>query len=243
MAACSCNEHRWFTIIRCMLLVSPNFRQIPDNVKMTKRSCNKHWRCTIICSLIFIGTSFSQIADNVQMALASCNKHRCFSTAVAVLSAPASIRHFRWVHSWRLDATVWNAMFIRRVRLQSAAARSFSKATKSLLPQAKIICRICSASGGQNSKTSSWTLATAVPKISSSWISWEPSSENNLCLNLEAPTRVASDCFMASADCPSNSSEDCQRLTGHQGADFPLRTEVKRCQVMPCELMNQTTRF
>ena len=51
----------------------------------------------------------------------------------------------------------------------------------------KIICWVRSASGGQNSKKSSWILTGAEEKVSSSGISSEPSSEKILCLNLETP--------------------------------------------------------
>ena len=84
---------------------------------------------------------------------------------------------------------------------------SLSKAMTSLLTQERTISRICSASGGQNGRTNRLTFAGASsPKTTSFRISWELSSKNNRCLNLEAPTRVAKTCFVSIADFPSISS-------------------------------------
>jgi len=83
---------------------------------------------------------------------------------------------------------------------------SCSRATKSLTLDAEIIFCVSSSSGGQNSKTTSWILSGAGSKISSSWISREPSSTKNLCLNLEMPTLAAKAFFTALAVLPCNSS-------------------------------------
>ena len=70
---------------------------------------------------------------------------------------------------------------------------------------AAIIIRSSSASGGQNSKTSSWTFAGEA-KTSWSGISTASPSRKSLCLNMVTPILATKACFTALADFPSNSA-------------------------------------
>ena len=81
-----------------------------------------------------------------------------------------------------------------------------SRASASFLLAADIICMSSATSGGQNSKTTSWSLTGAEAKTSSSEISAASPSRKSLCLNLVAPILAAKACFTALADFPSNSA-------------------------------------
>ena len=85
---------------------------------------------------------------------------------------------------------------------------SCSRATESSSLDAEIIFCVSSSSSGQNSKTTSWIFSGAGTRTSSSWISCEPSSTKNLCLNLEMPTFAAKAFFTALAFWPCSSSSN-----------------------------------
>ena len=81
----------------------------------------------------------------------------------------------------------------------------FSSSIKSLLMDAEIIRRVCSASVWKKSKITIISITGAEAKISSSGIS-EPSSEKSLCLKMVTSILAAKTCFTAFALFPSNSS-------------------------------------
>ena len=60
-----------------LILVSTNFHQMTDNIKMAVISCNVQWCFTGIHGLILVSTNFHQMTDNIKMAGLSCNEQWC----------------------------------------------------------------------------------------------------------------------------------------------------------------------